>query len=117
MLSNLSSALSALAFVRKLASGLGIFSPIASVLGPLFGGLAQLATKLVEAFFKGLAVILGNPSTIVVLMVALGYGYFKGLQAATHTKPPKGAQQLHLLTKSNKVKYESGVPRPFGVQR
>lgn len=67
-----------LSFVTRFVRRFGSLTPFGSLVSPILAPLAELVADGVRAFFNGLAIVFRNPTVILVVLAAMGYGYASG---------------------------------------
>lgn len=79
---NLSAIVKSLSFLTGFARRFTALTPFGALLSPMLGAAAELIADGVRAFFNGLAVVFKNPTVLIVVFVAMGYGYAQGYGVA-----------------------------------
>lgn len=75
---NLARATRSLAFLTTFARRFTKLTPFGALLSPMLGAVAELIADAIRAFFNGLAIVFRNPTVLLVVFAAMGYGYFNG---------------------------------------
>lgn len=75
---NLSAITKSLTFLTRFARRFTTLTPFGALLSPMLGAASELIADAIRAFFNGLAVVFRNPTVLLVVFAAMGYGYFNG---------------------------------------
>jgi len=93
---NLATAVKSLSFLTGFAKRFATLTPFGALLSPMLGAAADLIADAVRAFFAGLAVVFKNPTVLIVVFVAMGYGYFNGHGAVSAKLAQANAEIVRL---------------------
>lgn len=106
---NFASAFKSLSFIASFLKKFTTLTPIGALIAPTLGAIADLIADAVRGFFNGLALALKNPTVLIVVFVAMGYGYFNGY-AAQKSAVAKANAEIARLAKIKRCAVPAQTP-------
>ena len=85
-----------LGFVSRFVRRFTALTPFGAILAPTLGALSELIADAIRGFFNGLALAFKNPTVLIVVFVAMGYGYFNGYVAKADALEKANAEIVKL---------------------
>jgi hypothetical protein len=98
---NLAAAFKSLSFLTGFVKRFGSLGPIGGLIAPTLGAVSELVADAIRAFFNGLAVVFKHPTVLIVVFVAMAWGYYNG----------HGSTAAQLKAANDRIAYLSKIKR------